>query len=246
MATANTAIRSEQIQEATISGGHLDTYNLPVDAYVIKWNASQNKMEWAPLASLISNETPSGDVNGTNVTFTLGSTPVTGSVEVYLNGLLQKPVGEDYTINGQTITFVEAPETNDLLLASYLTQAGLAAGATTKYPTTVVSSSGTYSPTSDQYAYTFIMSVPDGGDLTFNLPSVGASDIGAWYRFTKSPSSSGILTIQTADSDVIADTTPGGTIYNDTASEVYANVTIQLISATQWTITGAHGSWTAT
>ena len=63
--------------------------------------------------SFINKETPSGSVNDSNVTFTLANTPVTGSVDVFRNGILQEPgVGNDYTISGSTITFSTAPSAN--------------------------------------------------------------------------------------------------------------------------------------
>lgn len=65
-------------------------------------------------------ETPSGAVNGVNTSFTLANTLVSGSEEVYLNGLLQEPgAGNDYTISGATITYLTAPVTGDRVRVSY-------------------------------------------------------------------------------------------------------------------------------
>lgn len=73
------------------------------------------------LALHIKRETPSGSVNSSNVTFTLANTPVSGSEEVYLNGLLQEPgAGNDYTISGATITYLAAPLTGDRIRVSYI------------------------------------------------------------------------------------------------------------------------------
>lgn len=69
-------------------------------------------------SSLTVNETPSGAINGSNVSFTLANTPVSGSVAVYLNGLLQT-AGDDYTISGSTITYAVAPIAGDVLRANY-------------------------------------------------------------------------------------------------------------------------------
>ena len=66
-------------------------------------------------------ETPSGTINGSNVTFTLAFAPSpTSSVQLYLNGL-RMDQGLDYTITGSTISFAtaSAPQTGDVLLASY-------------------------------------------------------------------------------------------------------------------------------
>lgn len=71
--------------------------------------------------SIVTRETPSGTVNGSNVTFTLAFTPATaGSEHLYLNGILQNAGGaNDYTISGNTITFNSAPQTGDVVLVSY-------------------------------------------------------------------------------------------------------------------------------
>jgi hypothetical protein len=73
-------------------------------------------------------ETPSGTVNGTNAAFTLANTPVSGTEQVYVNGVLQNGGGNDYTISGATITFTSnatpsldaRPQTGDVVLVSYL------------------------------------------------------------------------------------------------------------------------------
>jgi hypothetical protein len=71
---------------------------------------------------IIENETPTGTINGANVTFTLANTPHANSfVKLYLNGLrLQQGASNDYTVSGATITFNTAPVTNDVLLCDYV------------------------------------------------------------------------------------------------------------------------------
>ena len=82
-------------------------------------------------------------------------------------------------------------------------------------------------------------------EKTFTLPSVGAEDDG--FRITLSKISTGKLNIQTADSDKIAQSTAGGTIYNDDATELYYNITLEYVNATlTWNILAAHGSWVTT
>lgn len=67
-------------------------------------------------------EVPSGAINGVNTTYTLAATPEAGSEHVYLNGVLQEPgAGNDYTIAGDTITYLSAPLTGDKILVSYRT-----------------------------------------------------------------------------------------------------------------------------
>jgi hypothetical protein len=70
---------------------------------------------------LIANEIPSGDINSSNTDFTLAHTPVTGTVWIALNGLVQSPgSGKDYTISGKDITFSKPPRTDSDLLVTYV------------------------------------------------------------------------------------------------------------------------------
>jgi hypothetical protein len=71
-------------------------------------------------SNFICKETPSGSVNGSNTSFSLANTPVSGSEEVYLNGLQQDVgAGNDYTISGGTITMLTAPTTGEKIRVSY-------------------------------------------------------------------------------------------------------------------------------
>ena len=71
-------------------------------------------------SNYVNRETPSGSVNGTNTDFELAYTPVTGSEQVFLNGILQEPgATDDYTISGTTITFTGAPSTGDRIRVTY-------------------------------------------------------------------------------------------------------------------------------
>ncbi len=67
-------------------------------------------------------ETPSGTLDGVNVTFTLHFQPATANgIALFRNGMRQK-LGGDYTVSGSTITFTaSAPQAGDLLLADYVT-----------------------------------------------------------------------------------------------------------------------------
>ena len=66
-------------------------------------------------------EDESANCNGSSVAFTLASTPVTNSVQVFLNGLLQQVgSGKDYTLSGTTVTFATAPIADSLLLIYYI------------------------------------------------------------------------------------------------------------------------------
>lgn len=74
----------------------------------------------AKYSSFIWGETPTGAINGSNTSFTLANTPLTGTVKVYLNGMRQNAgAGNDYTISAGTITYLTAPATGDILLVDY-------------------------------------------------------------------------------------------------------------------------------
>jgi hypothetical protein len=74
-------------------------------------------------------EAPSGAVNGTNTAFTLLYTPVASSESVFLNGILQEPgSGNDYTISGESITYLSAPVTGDRIRVTYLRAPGEVGG----------------------------------------------------------------------------------------------------------------------
>lgn len=125
--TLNTAIRGMQIAETTISGGHLITTNSPADGQVLTWDIAQDKFKWDNTGSLTVSETPTGSINGSNTSFALANTPLSDSEMVFLNGLLQEEGGgNDYTITvSGVITMAPAPETNDLLVVTYLISQGL-------------------------------------------------------------------------------------------------------------------------
>ena len=100
-----------------------------------------------------------------------------------------------------------------------------------------------YSVASADFGKTLRMNSAD--EKTFTLPSVGAADNGARLTFVKL--GAGKLNIATADSDVIADSAAGGTIYNSTAAETYATLAIEYVhGSVKWVVRGAHGTWTTT
>jgi phage-related tail fiber protein len=71
--------------------------------------------------NFVKRETPTGTINGSNVTFTLANTPTAGTEEVYLNGIQQESgAGNDYTISGGTITYLTAPIAGDKIRVSYM------------------------------------------------------------------------------------------------------------------------------
>ena len=72
--------------------------------------------------AFVDEETPAGTIDGANAAFTLGATPVAGSLKLYKNGFRQRRgTGNDYTLTGGTITYEAGniPQTGDIHLADY-------------------------------------------------------------------------------------------------------------------------------
>ena len=70
-------------------------------------------------ADFIASETPTGDVDGVNDTYTLANTPT--FLHVYLDGLLQEEGGgNDYTISGTTLTMNTPPSIGQKVRVSYI------------------------------------------------------------------------------------------------------------------------------
>jgi hypothetical protein len=80
--------------------------------------------DYVNASNFVTRETPGGTINGSNTAFTLAFTPIAGTEQIFLNGLLQEPgAGNDYTISGLNITFLTAPVgggTPDKIRASYM------------------------------------------------------------------------------------------------------------------------------
>lgn len=72
-------------------------------------------------SNFVTEETPSGSINGSNTSFTLANTPTAGTLKLYLNGIrLKSGAGNDYTISTNTITMTTAPISGDVLIADYM------------------------------------------------------------------------------------------------------------------------------
>jgi hypothetical protein len=70
--------------------------------------------------SFVIRETPTGTINGSNATFTLANTPVAGTDEVFLNGILQEAgAGNDYVLTGTSLVFNTAPLSGDRVKVNY-------------------------------------------------------------------------------------------------------------------------------
>jgi hypothetical protein len=50
--------------------------------------------------------------------------------------------------------------------------------------------------------------------------------------------------VQAASGDKIADSSTSGSIYDNTAGETYADITIQVAANNTWIVAGGHGTWT--
>lgn len=77
------------------------------------------------LKKFLVDETPTGTVNGSNVTFTLSYAPfdINDSVEIFIDGLKRDRVDE-WTISGTTITFVTAPALGQSVRVHYFMNKG--------------------------------------------------------------------------------------------------------------------------
>ncbi|MHA1754548.1 MAG: hypothetical protein ACTSYR_03415 [Candidatus Odinarchaeia archaeon] len=132
MADRHMQIRGGQIKDGTISEAKLDISNAPVDGYFLRWNNSEGKFEWVASNDAVT-EIPSGDINGVNESYTITNTPESGSLHLYLNGIYQEEgAGNDFLLSGEDITFSIAPETDDILIASYLKEVVAASEAHTQ------------------------------------------------------------------------------------------------------------------
>lgn len=72
------------------------------------------------VADIVKGETPAGALNGANVTFVLANSPKVGTVDVYVNGILQdEGAGNDYELEGDTITMAYALTSADKIRVAY-------------------------------------------------------------------------------------------------------------------------------
>jgi hypothetical protein len=65
-------------------------------------------------------EIPVGDIDGENEVFILHQNPANGTEHVFLNGILQQPgLTGDYTLEGNTLIFNEAPAAGSVVICDY-------------------------------------------------------------------------------------------------------------------------------
>jgi hypothetical protein len=84
-------------------------------------SAATASTDYMAPGSFVDRETPSGALNGSNATYTLVNTPLSGTEHVYYNGILMEPgTGNDYTISGGTITWLTPlPVSGEKIRVSY-------------------------------------------------------------------------------------------------------------------------------
>lgn len=116
----------------TISGTSLTMVVAPTtgDTLLVDYNISSGTFATGS-ASWVSNEVPSGTVDGSNATFTLVSAPISGTLALYRDGQLMKGGGADYTLTTNSIAFTTAPASGSVLLAFYQSAASSAGNADT-------------------------------------------------------------------------------------------------------------------
>jgi hypothetical protein len=138
----------------------------------------------AASTSFVDGDSPSGIVDGSNTAFTLSAVPnPASSLAVYRNGILQKVV-QDFTANGNAVTFVaaDAPQPGDTLLASY--RLGGVSGSTPQtFPAPQVLCSGTGAATTGTSLASIgacaipagLLSAGDRVEIRFDLAHTGTA-----------------------------------------------------------------------
>lgn len=124
---------------------------------------------------VVTNEVPSGVLDAVNTVFTTANTPNSGTVQVFVNGTLQKEgASDDYTVSGSTITMNYAPNSSDVVLVSYISD-GVILGTSTVdvnqiSGTLAISKGGTGASTAQGAinALTQVSTATDGQVLTRN------------------------------------------------------------------------------
>ena len=108
---------SNDYEEAT-GGFTMNTAPATGDILLVDYETNNNNMS-VGTNSFITNETPSGTVDGSNDEFTIANTPVSGTLQLFRDGQLLTGGGADYSLSGTTITFTTAPVSGSVLLAFY-------------------------------------------------------------------------------------------------------------------------------
>lgn len=162
-------------------------------------------------ASIIKNEVPTGSVNGSNTAFTVASAgKVTGSLELFKNGIRMKGGGADYTETATGFTMVTAPVTGTVLLCGYVVAGALQSVGTNSFQTDesvtgLVNSSNTAYTTARAYiagslevyinglkqmrTTDYTETTPGSGIFTMIVAPITGDIIRVNYQFNLNPSS---------------------------------------------------------
>ncbi len=162
-------------------------------------------------ASIIKNEVPAGTVNGSNAAFTVASAgKVTGTLEVYKNGIRLKGGGADYTESSTGFTMVTAPASGTVLLVDYIVAGSLQSVGTNsiisnEVPTGAVDGSNTSFTTARAYianslevwingvyqkrGVDYTETTPGSGIFTMTTAPLSGEIILVAYQYNLNPSS---------------------------------------------------------
>ncbi len=100
----------------------------------------------------VNGESPTGTIDGENKDFELAAVPDTASLNVFLNGILQR-LDFGFTVSGTTVSFTNAPYAGDSVIIDYQTSNAAATGTYNQTPAGSI----------------------DGSNSNFVLPEVPAS-----------------------------------------------------------------------
>lgn len=125
---ADSALQPTDVDGVTIdvgSGGALEVLPAGIDLSLCNNTVSEFiTLEDLPvdLTGILETAIEVEDLTGNaDTSLTLANAPVAGSLQLYINGLLQQEgSGKDYTISGVTITLAEATEADDIIIAHYI------------------------------------------------------------------------------------------------------------------------------
>ena len=113
----NSAADQALITTASATGGWATLPN-----GVVSYSTSTHTFSLATVltGTFADNESPSGTINGSNVTFTLAHTPSpAASLNCFENGVQQRAGGADFTLATGTMTYGAAPPTGATLICNY-------------------------------------------------------------------------------------------------------------------------------
>lgn len=143
--------------------------------------------------ALVRNEVINGTKDGVNKNFSLAASAVTGSVELYKNGIRQTPgTGNDYTVSGTSITMAVAPLAGTVLVADYATSTSQFTAPTTVGIRTNESVTGTVNGTNKVFTTT-VAYMPGTLEVWVN----GLKQLPATH-YTETTPTSGIFTFSDA------------------------------------------------